>query len=46
MRRCVTREALREALADAGLEAPLRLTVRARGGEPALRVVLKASRSA
>ena len=36
----VTREALREALADAGLEAPLRLTVR-RGGER-LSLVLKA----
>jgi len=35
----VTREALREALADAGLEAPLRLTVR-RGGER-LTLVLK-----
>ena len=36
----VTREALREALADAGLEAPLRLTVR-RGGNR-LSLVLKA----
>jgi S1-C subfamily serine protease len=35
-----TREALREALADAGIEAPLRLTVR-RGGNR-LSVVLKA----
>jgi serine protease Do len=36
----VTREALREALADAGLEAPLRLTVRRAGNRLAL--VLKA----
>ncbi len=37
----VTREALREALADAGLEAPLRLTVRRASGDR-LSVVLKA----
>ena len=36
----VTREALREALADAGLEAPLRLTVRRNGNR--LSLVLKA----
>jgi len=36
----VTRDALREALADAGLDAPLRLTVR-RGGER-LSLILKA----
>jgi len=36
----LTRDALREALADAGLEAPLRLTVRRAGNRLAL--VLKA----
>ena len=38
----VTRDALREALADAGLETPLRLTVRRNGSGDRLPLVLKA----
>ena len=38
----VTRDALREALADAGVEAPLRLTVRRAGSSEKISMVLKA----
>jgi S1-C subfamily serine protease len=38
----VTREALRDALADAGLDAPLRLTVRRAGSADRLSLILKA----